>query len=112
MNILTIHKSKGLEFKEVFVTYLRECNFPKYMANMEEERRLFYVALTRAKDELHIIGSINRKSELIREIEDLLESDSSAEPPSKFSPTAYPPSKSKIKAKKENIGNADLQSHM
>lgn len=59
VNLLSIHASKGLEFKMVFVIDLAQNRFPntKLMAmggSLEEERRLFYVALTRAKDELYL----------------------------------------------------------
>ena len=52
---MTIHSAKGLEFKVVFVTCLEQTLFPSSQSlqeqnNVEEERRLFYVALTRAKD--------------------------------------------------------------
>lgn len=54
--ILTIHQSKGLEFDTVFVAGVTEDEFPSYFAKrdgkMEEEKRLFYVALTRAKRHL------------------------------------------------------------
>ncbi len=57
VNLLSVHASKGLEFKEVFVIDLMEGRFPnlKLMSGgggIEEERRLFYVATTRAKDKL------------------------------------------------------------
>ncbi len=57
VNLLTVHASKGLEFSLVFVVDLADGRFPnsKLMAmggDIEEERRLFYVAVTRAKDEL------------------------------------------------------------
>ncbi|ARR00615.1 ATP-dependent helicase [Campylobacter porcelli] len=54
VNLLTIHASKGLEFNLVFVVDLAQGRFPnsKLMSDIEEERRLFYVAVTRAKDEL------------------------------------------------------------
>ncbi len=54
VNLLTIHASKGLEFNLVFVVDLAEGRFPnsRLMSDIEEERRLFYVAVTRAKDEL------------------------------------------------------------
>ena len=54
VNLLTVHASKGLEFNLVFVVDLAEGRFPnsKLMSDIEEERRLFYVAVTRAKDEL------------------------------------------------------------
>lgn len=54
VNLLTVHASKGLEFNLVFVVDLAEGRFPnsRLMSDIEEERRLFYVAVTRAKDEL------------------------------------------------------------
>ncbi|NPA56002.1 MAG: ATP-dependent helicase [Epsilonproteobacteria bacterium] len=59
VNLLTVHASKGLEFKEVFVVDLMQKRFPneKLSASaggIEEERRLFYVATTRAKDMLYL----------------------------------------------------------
>ena len=54
INLMTVHAAKGLEFKVVFVTGLEEGLFPhslsKSVEEIEEERRLFYVALTRARD--------------------------------------------------------------
>ncbi len=55
--LLSVHASKGLEFEEVYVIDLMDGRFPnrKLMGRdgtIEEERRLFYVAVTRAKDEL------------------------------------------------------------
>ena len=59
VNLLSIHASKGLEFKEVYVIDLMDGRFPnrKLMSkggSLEEERRLFYVAVTRAKDILYL----------------------------------------------------------
>ena len=59
INLLSIHASKGLEFKEVYVIDLMDGRFPnrKLMqkgGSLEEERRLFYVATTRAKDVLYL----------------------------------------------------------
>ncbi len=59
VNLLSIHASKGLEFTEVFVIDLMDGRFPnrKLMSksgSLEEERRLFYVATTRAKDKLSL----------------------------------------------------------
>jgi len=49
----TVHQAKGLEWRAVFVLWLAEGRFPSSRAeDIEEERRLFYVACTRAKDEL------------------------------------------------------------
>jgi DNA helicase-2/ATP-dependent DNA helicase PcrA len=60
VNLLSIHASKGLEFKEVYIVDLMDGRFPnrklmsKNGGDIEEERRLFYVALTRAKDLLYL----------------------------------------------------------
>ncbi len=59
VNLLSIHASKGLEFEEVYIIDLMDGRFPnrKLMAkggSLEEERRLFYVATTRAKDILYL----------------------------------------------------------
>jgi len=56
VNLLTVHASKGLEFLEVYVIDLVDGRFPnrKMMSSIEEERRLFYVAVTRAKDKLYL----------------------------------------------------------
>lgn len=55
VTLMTVHASKGLEFKNVFVVGLEEDLFPSAMAKnefkgLEEERRLFYVAITRAEE--------------------------------------------------------------
>lgn len=69
VSLMTVHKSKGLEFGYVFVTGVEEGLFPmktkEYApvlenSDIEEERRLFYVAITRAMDKLEITGSRNR----------------------------------------------------
>ena len=56
VNLMTIHSAKGLEFKSVFVVGLEENLFPSGMvesrSDLEEERRLFYVAVTRAEKRL------------------------------------------------------------
>ena len=59
VHLMTIHAAKGLEFDNVFVTGLEEGIFPHSLslhdpAQMEEERRLCYVALTRARTRLYI----------------------------------------------------------
>jgi len=59
VNLLSVHASKGLEFEEVYVVDLMDGRFPNrsLMAkggSLEEERRLFYVAVTRAKDILYL----------------------------------------------------------
>lgn len=55
VTLMSVHSAKGLEFKSVFVVGLEENLFPSYMAlsesnNVDEERRLFYVAITRAEE--------------------------------------------------------------
>jgi superfamily I DNA/RNA helicase len=59
VTLLTMHAAKGLEFKYVYIIGFEESNVPatrkKVTLNIEEERRLFYVAITRAKYELCII---------------------------------------------------------
>ncbi|WP_034375567.1 3'-5' exonuclease, partial [Helicobacter suis] len=59
VHLLTVHASKGLEFSEVYVIDLMQKRFPntklaKQNGGLEEERRLFYVAVTRAKDHLYL----------------------------------------------------------
>ena len=60
VSLMTVHGSKGLEYPYVFVTGAEESIFPSYRAieegdmAIEEERRLFYVAMTRAMKELFI----------------------------------------------------------
>ena len=63
--LMTIHLAKGLEFKQVFVVGLEEDLFPSAMSmntrsELEEERRLFYVALTRAEEQAYLTYTINR----------------------------------------------------
>ena len=62
VSIMTVHSSKGLEFKTVFVIALEEGFFPVSGedTDIEEERRLCYVAFTRAKDKLFLSTSKSR----------------------------------------------------
>ncbi|HXR82981.1 MAG TPA: UvrD-helicase domain-containing protein [Hanamia sp.] len=65
VRLMTIHAAKGLEFPVVFVGGLEETLFPNAMAintreELEEERRLFYVAITRAKKRLWLTYANNR----------------------------------------------------
>lgn len=65
VTLMTIHSAKGLEFKNVYVVGLEEKLFPSEMSSfspkdLEEERRLFYVALTRAEKELVLSYAIQR----------------------------------------------------
>jgi DNA helicase-2/ATP-dependent DNA helicase PcrA len=59
LTLTSVHQAKGLEWKAVFIIWAAEGKFPsprslKEIDSEEEERRLWYVALTRAKDELYI----------------------------------------------------------
>ncbi|MBA3831204.1 MAG: UvrD-helicase domain-containing protein [Chthoniobacterales bacterium] len=59
VNLSSVHQAKGLEFHSVFVIWLTDGMFPSSRSletrdAIEEERRLFYVAITRAKDELYL----------------------------------------------------------
>ncbi len=64
VNIATVHSAKGLEFKVVFIVGMEEGLFPisraESKAEMEEERRLFYVAITRAEQRLYITRTRSR----------------------------------------------------
>lgn len=76
VHIMTVHKAKGLEFNTIFLPELMKCEFPvskmggkkywhalggffeenkdKYQSSLEDERKLFYVAVTRAKQNLYM----------------------------------------------------------
>ena len=65
ITLMSVHAAKGLEFRSVFVTGLEEQLFPSFMSmdspdGLDEERRLFYVAITRAKELLTIAYAQNR----------------------------------------------------
>lgn len=91
INLMTIHSVKGLEFDHVFIVGLEEGIFPhinSLMENseLEEERRLCYVAITRAKKDLHLVNTrrrtlfgkdqVNPTSRFIAEInQDLIETN-------------------------------------
>jgi DNA helicase-2/ATP-dependent DNA helicase PcrA len=65
ISLMTVHTAKGLEFTTVFVGGLEENLFPSYMSNgsleeLEEERRLFYVAITRARKYLFLSYAASR----------------------------------------------------
>ena len=85
VTLLTVHSAKGLEFKNVFIIGLEEGIFPHKNSfdstqDMEEERRLCYVAVTRAKNNLWLINakkrilygteSSNPESRFIKEIDE------------------------------------------
>jgi len=74
VRIMTVHASKGLEFPVVFLPRLEEGVFPHKSAlenaeELEEERRLFYVAVTRAKEKLYLSYVRKRNTKSGREVE-------------------------------------------
>ena len=65
VTLMTIHMAKGLEFKYVYIVGLEEDLFPSQMmlssrADLEEERRLFYVAITRTQKKLYLSYAVTR----------------------------------------------------
>ena len=79
VTLMTVHSAKGLEFNHVFIIGLEEGIFPHSMClydnnEIEEERRLCYVAVTRAKEKLTILNAKRR----------LLYGQDSYNPPSRF----------------------------
>ena len=65
VTLMTIHSAKGLEFKNIYIVGLEEDLFPSQMmlssrADLEEERRLFYVAITRAQKKLFLSYALTR----------------------------------------------------
>lgn len=91
VSLMTIHTAKGLEFKSVFIVGLCEGVFPSVKSleenseNIEEERRLAYVAFTRAMERLHlssnyginyVVHANNTPSRFIREIKDCIDLNS------------------------------------
>jgi len=89
IQIMTVHKSKGLEFNSVIIPNINENEFPsknvggkkywhvlseifkenkeKFEGDIEDERKLFYVALTRAKEKLLLTYNINNPSRFLNE---------------------------------------------
>lgn len=66
ISLMTVHSAKGLEFPVVFVSALEDDVFPHILSkqeyNLEEERRLFYVAITRAKERLFLSYALTRNN--------------------------------------------------
>jgi DNA helicase-2/ATP-dependent DNA helicase PcrA len=66
VTLMTLHAAKGLEFPVVFITGLEDGLFPLYSAleaqeKLEEERRLFYVGLTRAMEKVYLMYANHRR---------------------------------------------------
>ena len=65
VTLITMHNTKGLEFPRVIITGLDEGIFPSWLSesdeDLEEERRIFYVSITRAMDELYLTSCRTRR---------------------------------------------------
>ena len=71
ITLMTLHAAKGTEFRVVIVTGMEECTFPirrkdQPLEEIEEERRLFYVGMTRAKERLYLTSVLRRRGDLER----------------------------------------------
>mgnify|MGYP001852336403 FL=1 len=80
VSLMTMHSAKGLEFRIVYILDANEGVTPHHKAfldaDMEEERRMFYVAMTRAKERLHIYcvkERYHKKQEVSRFVKEYLE---------------------------------------
>lgn len=102
VTLMTLHAAKGLEFPVVFMAGLEETIFPHSRAlydqsEMEEERRLCYVGMTRARQELYMIYASSRMlyggvqhnppSRFLSEIDGEFQSSTSYDEPFSFAPT-------------------------
>ncbi|HKL95114.1 MAG TPA: UvrD-helicase domain-containing protein [Haploplasma sp.] len=117
VKLATVHQVKGLEFKVVFVVGMEEGLFPSERVygnefETEEERRIFYVALTRAKERLYITHSQRRM--LYGSLKNNYQSmfvDEISEPVEKPVRRNYEESKPKVVSNNLTFGEADLVSH-
>lgn len=109
VTLITLHNTKGLEFSRVIITGLEFGVFPrkdKVDDELEEERRLFYVGITRAKDELYMTSCAFRrmygKSDYMEISPFLLELDKSQLVIKGHPPTSFSFGKSKLDNLSEN----------
>lgn len=65
LNVMTIHRSKGLEFDYVFIPNIRDDTFPNLKAakDLDSDYRLYYVALSRARKRLYLSGHVDANDE-------------------------------------------------
>ena len=71
ITLMTLHAAKGTEFRVVIITGMEEGTFPirrkdQPLSELEEERRLFYVGMTRAKERLYLTSVVRRRGDLER----------------------------------------------
>ncbi len=130
VKLMTVHAAKGLEFPVVFMVGMEDGIFPHYIsledeAELEEERRACYVAITRAKRKLYITATYTRMSfgkmrdqDISRFVEEIPDSclerlgikpvfvpQKKSSSPSYKPPTAYRPAQSKTPEKKSPPAN-------
>jgi len=79
INLMTLHSSKGCEFPAVIIAGADEGRLPSSYATtsaaIREARRLFYVGVSRAKDEVHLISSTSHVSRFVEELRRAVEND-------------------------------------
>lgn len=105
VTLMTLHAAKGLEFPVVFMVGMEESIFPHSRAlfdatEMEEERRLCYVGMTRAREELHMISANTR----------LLYGMTTSNPPSRFLSDIDPDSTHLVAAPSFEFGRPSFES--
>lgn len=111
VTMMTLHSSKGLEFDVVFLAGMDENIFPSFMAlesdqGIEEERRLCYVGMTRAKKKLYLLGARARLR--FGRFENYQSSCFIDEIPSKFIEATQPKKAKAIFQKPQTIENHNL----
>ena len=93
--LTTVHSSKGLEYDNVIIMDEISPVFPDNRSDIEEERRLFYVAMTRAKNNLILLSYDNEKQPFIDAIERLVNPKKKSDP---NKPGSKPKSASAVKS--------------
>ncbi|MDI6780108.1 MAG: 3'-5' exonuclease [Bacteroidota bacterium] len=128
VTLMTLHSAKGLEFNTVFITGLEEGLFPIFSSflvqnELEEERRLFYVGMTRAKEKLYLCYAIRRyrfgeatyptPSRFLKEInEELLEYDGDRGIPRYYESTTGTMMQSRPVSVKRNIQKRTAEKYL